>query len=180
MTLKMATFMVRRNVLVLLAVLLPIALFSGCTTTPRTRAIAPNVQADYVLGLTIDEEMQVVAIGAESAATNAGVEVGDQLVSLTWILSEAPTELPTTAAGTESDAETAAEATDATPLRPPPGVEFKTATFTEPDQIRTMISYGLPLRLEVVRQGETHELTIVPLPRAEQTDLPADASGTTF
>ena len=167
---KMATFMFRRNVPVMLAVLLPIALLIGCTTTPRTRAIAPDEHANYVLGITVDENLQVIAMDVESAATNAGIEVGDQLVSLTWILSEAPSELPTTEATPEGE-------TDATALRPPPGVEFRTATFTEPDEIRTILSYGLPLRIEIVRQGETHELTIVPLPRAEQA---TDASGTTF
>ena len=168
-----------RSISVLLMTLL-VVLLAGCTTTPRTRAIAQNNNANYALGLVIDAERRVVEVGSDSAATRAGVHVGDQVVSLTWILSEAPAELPTSRANT--DVETAATplTTTVAPLRPPPGVEYRTAPFTAPDEIRTMISYGLPLRLQVVRQGVIRELTIVPLPQAEQSDLPVDASGTAF
>ena len=116
----------------------------------------------------------MVAMDPDGAATQAGVEVGDQLLDLTWILSEAPGEL---ASATDARASERVTATGA-PLRPPPGVEYKTVPFTAPDEIRTMISYGLPLRPQLLRAGEMHALTIIPAPPdAAPSDDTIDAAG---
>jgi hypothetical protein len=153
--------------LVLLALLLV-----GCTTVPRYKGVAQGEISGARLGIAVDKNLQVVAVEADSAATKAGVQVGDVLVSLTWVLSEAPTELP----GTETDG-TSSTATvlttvpvtaTAAPMLPPAGVENKIVPFTAKNDIRTLISYGVPLRLEVIRQGQTLQLTIIPLSQSEQ------------
>jgi hypothetical protein len=147
-----------KNTFALWSTLLLALTLAGCVATPRTRAVEQDSEAGYRLGITMDADLRVVAIDPSSAATKAGVEVGDQLIDLTWVLSEAPEGLTTAA----EDGGTGPVST--TVLRPPPGVEFKTVPFTAPDDIRAMISYGLPLRLQVARAGEVQALTITPAP----------------
>jgi hypothetical protein len=153
--------------LMLMAALL--ALFiSGCATTPRYRGVAQRDATEYVLGLTVDETQRVVEVAPDSAGQRAGVEVGDVLVSLTWILSEAPETLP----NAQGDTPTELYTVTVTPLRPPAGVEYKTFRFTEPESIDTLISYGVPLRLELLRQDQVRTLTIIPQPHT----MPANAT----
>lgn len=157
----------RKNLSGWIALLMALAL-SACIATPRTRAVTQNIDAGYRLGVTLDEELRVVAIDPDSAATAAGVELGDQLVDLTWVLSEVPTDVANAADAQSGNVVTA----PSEPLRPPPGVEFKTVPFTAPDEIREMISYGVPLSLQVMRDGESHTLTIVPAPPGDTVDTP--------
>jgi hypothetical protein len=150
-------------------------LLLGCTTAPRYRGVPIEGNADNVLGVAVDENFQVVEVEAGSAAQNAGVEAGDLLVALTWILSEAPEELPAANGAVESGS--AAPLTNTTTLlRPPAGVENKTIPFTDESGIRMLTSYGVPLRLQIVRQGEVHELTIIPAPRTQPSDQPTAPS----
>ena len=150
-----------KGLLVAFAALL-LGLLWGCTTTPRYKGVAQE-NAEYMLGMVVDAQQQVVEIAAGGAAAKAGVEVGDLLVSLTWVLSEAPEQVP--GAGATSAPLTTTHA----PFRAAPGVENKTVPFTEPEGIRTLTGYGVPLRLEIVRQGEPHVLTIIPQPHGAES-----------
>lgn len=155
-----------KGLLVAFVVLLLSGVLGGCTTTPRYKGVAQE-NAEFMLGMTVDAQQQVVAVSAGGAAAKAGVEVGDGLVSLTWVLSEAPEQVP--GAGASSAPLTTTHA----PFRAAPGVENKTVPFTQPEGIRTLTGYGVPLRLEIVRQGEPHVLTIIPQPRGDDSTPPA-------
>jgi C-terminal processing protease CtpA/Prc len=157
----------RVSTLILIALML-----LGCATTPRYKGVPQGGNTDHVLGITADENLRVVEVENGSAAQKAGVQVDDVLVSLTWILSEAPEELP----GTQDDVTQTVASTSTTKLRPPAGVEYKTIPFTDDAGIRTLIGYGTPLNLQVIRQGQTHELTIIPAPLEGGSAMPT-ASG---
>ena len=160
-----------RSLLMLIIALLLL----GCATTPRYKGVAAGGNTGNVLGVVLDENRQVIEVATGSAAHKAGVVVGDVLVSLTWVLSEAPEELPNLPEGAASE-----EITTTTTLRPPPGVENKTIAFTDDTAIRELIAYGVPLRLQVLRQGEAQELTIVPAPLAQEVGGSATSSGTAY
>jgi hypothetical protein len=162
--------------LIALLIMQLITLLGGCTTLPRYRGVAVGGNEENVLGVTVDENLQVLAIAAGSAAQHAGVEIGDVLVSLTWVLSEAPEALPATEDDAAVAATTASFTSTGTVLRPPPGVENKTIPFTDGDGIRMLASYGVPLRLQFIRRGQALASTIIPAPLAAQSDLPATTS----
>lgn len=180
-----------------ITVVLVLAALAGCTMTPLNRGIEAGSPTGYALGVTVDEEVRVVEVEPDSAAQKAGVEVGDVLVSLTWVLSEVPEHLPSSSdAATDSTPTSLAEANPITQsdtltevaaltqeisapqVRSAPGVETRTVLFTDRDEIRTVISYGVPLRLSLLREGQRHEFTIVPESRLEQPSG-AEASNTT-
>jgi hypothetical protein len=149
----------RRSLLILPVMLLLV----GCAIQPRYKGVARGGNTENVLGIAADENFRVTEIAAGSAAQRAGVAVGDILVSLTWVLSEAPEELPSAEVGTD--------VTITTTLRPPAGVENKTILFADDAGIRALIAYGVPLRLQILRQEEARELTIVPAPLGEQMEV---------
>lgn len=142
----------------------------GCGTTPRYKGVAQGDNHDNVLGVTVDERFGVVEVVPDSAAAQAGVQVGDTLVSLTWILSEVPAELSRLADGGSATVATNAVSITVTPMRPPAGVQYETIPFHDGEGIRTLLTYGVPLRLQVVRNGRVLELTVIPAPHAASND----------
>ncbi|HMN15754.1 MAG TPA: hypothetical protein PKD55_25845, partial [Bellilinea sp.] len=79
----------RMAVLVLLALTVV-----GCTSSPGYGEISYASFAGPVLGVITDKDLQVIEIEPGSAAEKAGVQVGDILLDLTWIPSDAPAYLP--------------------------------------------------------------------------------------
>ena len=151
---------------VLLALLLA-TLLAGCGVAPRYKGVAQGGNTGNALGVIVDENVQVVTVEPDSAAARAGVQVGDRLISLTWILSEAPAELP---AAAENEVAATTQLTIAvTPMRPPPGVENRTIPFSDTEGIAMLIGYSVPLRLQVVRQERVLQLTIIPAPGSEES-----------
>lgn len=219
--------MKRRKVIpVLMAVTLVVLSVVSCTATPRYKVTVSGVSPGPDIGVTVDEEFRVVDIARNSAAEKAGVQVGDILLDLTWIPSDAPAYMPESsdviyvdrdgfvvdAAGNrlldadgqpitiqdamqveppfdtlpgpppeapvqESPTELVPELT-AEPPTPIPGpspvrdagppvadyIEKDTVPFTDGDRIRSLKSYGVPLKLRIQRGEQEMELTIIPRP----------------
>lgn len=140
---------------------------AGCATSPRYKGVAEGGNAENVLGVVTEADFTVITVEAGSAAETAGVQSGDVLVSLTWILSEAPEELPTAANGENNTSE--AQMPIAT-HQPPAGVVNKTILFSQAADVHLLIGYSIPLRLQLTRDGSLVELTIIPLPLPAQPD----------
>lgn len=140
----------------------------GCAPVPRYKGVAEGGNAGNVLGMVTDADFTVLAVEAGSAAEVAGVHPGDVLVSLTWILSEAPEELPTVENGEGNVSEVQ---TPVATHQPPPGVVNKTIPFSQSEDVHLLIGYSTPLRLQVTRDGALVELTIIPMPLPAQPDL---------
>ena len=161
--------MAMRVIAAMLGVFVLATLLGGCATTPRFKGVAQESATHYTLGMIVDANRQVVEVAPGGAAEKARVAVGDTLISLTWVLSEAPEAVLGSAAGTTPLTTTTA------PIRPAPGVENKTIAFTDVAGIRNVTSYGVPLRLEIVRAGEARVLTIIPQPRGDGAVVPTAA-----
>lgn len=138
-------------------------LLMGCTAAPVYKGVAMPNAAGYALGVGVDDALMVVDVAPGSAAETAGLQVGDTLVSLSWILSEVPDEVPTSQAAATLTS-TAPLIATLPPKRPAAGVQSKTVQFTDSDEIKTLTSYGVPLLIHIVRQGRELELTIIPAP----------------
>lgn len=124
------------------------------------------------LGVIVDEELRVVEIYPESAAEKAGVKLGDVLVDVTWIPSDAPAYAP------PSDVVSVTEVNGVyfvspivipgavTPIPSPVAsyIEKETLPFTESGRVHELIRIGVPLRLTIIRDGEELELTVTPTP----------------
>jgi hypothetical protein len=158
---------------------------AGCTAAPRYKGIAAGTSPDYVLGVSVDEALRVVEIAPTSAAERAGVQVGDRLVSLTWILSERPEELggPQGIVAIDDssapiiEGEVVTETADMTPAPAQTESSSGTVLFTEREGIRTLLSYGVPLRLRVERAGQVLRLTVIPtLPPEESSNAAVPAA----
>lgn len=165
---------------------------AGCANRPGITSAsfrAPEI------GVVADEKLRVVELWPGSAAEKAGLQVGDILLDLTWIPSDAPAYAPegsdvvypdATAAPVDGEAALDATAGDIfispvlpTPAAPvPPPVEAyidkDTVPFTEMRRIKSLVTYGVPLRLRLMRGDQVLELTIVP---AVPPPLPSLASG---
>ncbi|MCC6455271.1 MAG: hypothetical protein IT328_10040 [Caldilineaceae bacterium] len=149
---------------------------TGCAAAPRYRGIAAGSSSEYVLGLSVDADLRVVEVTPASAAERAGVQVGDQLVSLTWILSERPEELGGSqgivavddGAAPIIEGEVVTETADMLSAQAAGG--SGTVPFTDRAEIRTLLSYGVPLRLRVLRAEQMLRLTVIPA-------LPTEGSG---
>lgn len=185
----------RMAVLVLLALTVV-----GCTSSPGYGEISYASFAGPVLGVITDKDLQVIEIEPGSAAEKAGVQVGDILLDLTWIPSDAPAYSPESSdvaytdtnpapmiAGDGVTDATAAMVTDVLPVAvtpiPPPVesyIEKGTVPFTDGDRIRSLRSYGVPLRLRLKRGDQMLELTIMPMPRVPRPTVPNEpiATGT--
>lgn len=159
----------QRMILWIVPLLLMGILGAGCAVAPRYKGVAEGGNVGNVLGVVTDKDFVVLAVEPHSAAENARVQPGDVLVSLTWILSEAPEELPTAANGEESA--NSVQTPVATHL-PPAGVENKTIAFSQTADVNLLIGYNIPLRLQVMRGGTLVELTITPTPLPTQSDQP--------
>lgn len=164
-------------VLVTLGVSMPI--IAGCV------GISQETSGSFVaplIGVIANENLQIVEIIPGSAAEKAGLQVGDILLDLTWIPSDAPAYLPkesdvvnsdTTIATIEGEGATdSIDSTSNSPALPdsvtpiPPPVESyidkDTVPFNESDRIGALTVYGVPLTLRLMRGEQVLELTIVP------------------
>jgi hypothetical protein len=151
------------------------------------------------LGIVADGDLRIIEIQPESAAEKAGLQLGDILLDLTWIPSDAPAYLPESSdivypdtiiapVDGEGVADTAAgEAftspifpAAATPIPPPVAsyIEKGTVLFTESSRIKSLVVYGVPLKLRLMRGDEVLELTIVPTVPPTRSFAPNEPRGT--
>lgn len=172
------------------AVMLVVLVVAACTATPRYGESTHASFAGGVIGVVVDENMRVVELEYGSAAEKAGVQVGDILLDLTWIPSDAPAPLPEESDVIYTDTgsmslSTVESITEGMPLTtvvggvvvtrgmavtpiPPPVAEFiekETVPFTDGDRLRPLVGYMVPLELRLQRGDETLELTVIPAPR---------------
>jgi hypothetical protein len=149
----------RQRILLVIVVLL----LAGCAVSPRYKGVAQGGNPNS-LGITVDDEWQVTTVDPASPAERAGVEIGDRVLNLTWILSEAPEAVANLGGETPAATNSAPVTLTVTPIRPPAGVEYQTVPFSDTEAIRALISYAVPLRLQIVRGGSIMHLTIIPAP----------------
>lgn len=173
---------IKLSVMVLVALVI-----AACT---GTSPYGETTHASYVapqLGIVTDGDLQVIEIRAGSAADEAGVQVGDVLLDLTWIPSDVPlsrpdasdivylpnSPLPLPSGVTVTDGQPLTTVVGGvvvpagvavTPIPPPVGdyIEKATVPFTEGDRIRSLSSYGVPLKLRLTRDGQVIDVTITP------------------
>src|SRR5688572_19965265 len=110
----------------------------GCATRLQRTGMAEGIRPGPEIGVTVDENLRVVGIELKSAAEEAGVQIGDTLVSVTWTRTGVPTVIP-------SSEDVIVSPDTATPIVegeviteemaiaiPPPTVELKIETETVP------------------------------------------------
>jgi hypothetical protein len=128
------------------------------------------------LGVVLDEKLRVVGIESQSAAEQAGVQIGDILLDLTWIQSATPdpsvTATPTEIVVatldensipiTESKAVTLPVAIPAPTQHLEDFLTTATVPFSDVEGIKSLTPYGVPLRLRLQRREQVMELTITP------------------
>jgi hypothetical protein len=177
--------------------LLVVLVVAGCTGTPRYGVSEASFAAP-VLGIVTDDQLRVVEVIPNSAAEQAGVQVGDVLLDLTWIPSATPIPaetvvVPEAAGGVALDANATPIAdgevvTEPLPIPAPTilpeqYIEQGTVPFTDAPRIISLAGYGFPLKLRLQREGEVLELTITastsvyhPLAPGEGTPTPIPTS----
>lgn len=146
---------------------------TGCAVpNPRFVGVGIGVSPSPNLGVIVDEELRVVEIYPESAAEKAGVKLGDVLVDVTWIPSDAPAFSPSSEAYSITEVNGTYFASPieipgvVTPVPSPVAsyIEKETLPFTKSGSVHELIRVGVPLRLTIIRNGEKLELTITPTP----------------
>lgn len=161
----------------------------GCTGNPSLGWGAASYPAPE-LGIIADENLRVVGLDYKSAAGEAGVQVGDVLVDLTWIPTEEADRLglpvtgpnyesaPVTMVVTNGETSTVITGIPAPTVPVDDFIEHGPVPFDEDQRIISQVSYGVPLRVKLMRNGEEIELVVVPRRRAErqlepgQTEVP--------
>jgi hypothetical protein len=154
--------------------------------------------------VTANENLQVIQVEPGSAAEKAGVQVGDILLDLTWIPSDAPAYSPESSDVVYTDTARIEDATEAmtdtlaagiapisilaTPVLPvavapiPPPVESyietETVPFTDSVRIISLAGVGVPLKLRLQRGDQVLELTITPTPRVGHPLAPGEPTRT--
>lgn len=180
---------IRIAVIVLGIFVLTALAVAGCANSFGTASAsfpAPEI------GVVADEKLRIIELWPGSAAEAAGLQVGDILLDLTWIPSDAPAYVPEGSdtvhldavtvpadgaalvdAGT-GDAFVSPILADSVPAIPPPVesyIEKDTVPFTESDRIGALTVYGVPLHLRLMRGDQVLELTIVPTVRSPRPSL---------
>lgn len=156
------------------------------TSCAGSSSYGQTTHASFVapqLGVVADGDLRIIEIQPGSAAEKAGLQLGDILLDLTWIPSDAPPYLPESSDVVRPDMTVAPIGEDdrtnmevgaasispifpaaATPIPPPVAsyIEKKSVSFTESSRIQSLVVYGVPLKLRLMRSGQVLELTIIP------------------
>jgi hypothetical protein len=159
----------------------------SCTSSPRYMGGEASF-AGPELGVTTDEKFKVIQIEPGSAAEAAGVQVGDVLVDLTWIPTEAPasssqvTDVVALATPVIEVVEGVTEVVGyVVPAQTVPVesyIEKGTVPFTDSGRIRGLTGYRGPLKLTLRRGDQVLELTITPTPRVGHPLAPGEPTAT--
>lgn len=133
-----------------LSIIFMALVISGPTANPGEGSAGACPAAQ--MGIVADEDFVVADLVARSPAQVAGVQRADVLLDLTLISVGEPFVCNDTGPASGG-------------VLPPRDVSFYPTgpvAFTEQDAIRTLTDYGLTLRLRVLRDGQTIELTVKP------------------
>lgn len=157
----------------------------GCTSMPvqpisplQPSAAAASFAAPE-LGIATDLELRVTGIQPGSVAESVDIQVGDILVDLKWNQAAMPEAAPDQnvivldAEGRPTyNGEVITE-----PVAVPPAtdtveqmeqyIETEAIPFTELSRIVSLVGYGLPLELRLLRNGEELTIQITPGPRTQ-------------
>lgn len=160
-------------------ILLVIAM-TGCTTASvQQSSLIPH--DDMVgaimapeLGILTDLDLRVTALQPRSVAEQSDIQVGDVLVDVRWAR-EAMPEADTSAMGANAEGTptnngeviTEPVLMPAATLSPDDYVEKEAIPFTELDRVVSLIGYGFPLELRLLRDGKEITIQITPGPRLE-------------
>lgn len=154
-------------------------LLTSCAVSPIQQGVA--VEAGPELGIATDLNLQVTGLQPRSAAEKLDIRVGDTLVDLRWLQSAMPgeqqeEEIVLNAEGTptyQGVVITQPIALPAATLPPEQYVEQDAIPFTELQRIVSLVGYGFPLELRLLRDGQEITLHITPERRAQPLmDLP--------
>jgi membrane-associated protease RseP (regulator of RpoE activity) len=175
----------------ILAILFMIVGCAGGGAVPgvMTHGISPSPE----LGITADPELKVVAVYPGSAAEKAGVQIGDILVDVTWIpMDEAPADYAEKvlnhADDTVAPEEIVTKNADSTiittqvpvtvgrPINgvfPQPSSPLPPGNYMVKEPVQfinikgaiSLVGYGFPLSLRVIRNGEEVTIKITPTVR---------------
>lgn len=167
--------------------LLSILVVVGCTNSTGYGLTSHASFVGPQIGIVADGELRVIEVRPGSAAETAGVQVGDILLDLTWIPSDAPAYMPESSdvvyTDTSSIPLTAGERVTAdeslttivgkivvtsgmavTPIPPPVEsyIEKGTVPFTDSERIISLAGVGVPLKMRLKRGDQVLELTVTP------------------
>ena len=175
-------------------ILLVVAI-AGCTSSPIQQT-SPLQQGSPLqlgvveelidapeLGIATDLELRVTGLQPGSVAEKSDIQVGDILVELQWNRAAMPGEAQDSRSAIVLDAEgrltldgevvTEPVPLPASTIPPEEYVEMEAIPFTELDQIVSLVGYGFPLKLRLIRDGEEITIQITPGPRTHLLmDLP--------
>jgi hypothetical protein len=150
----------------------------GAMTSPL---FAPAPAAAFrapEIGLIADDGLRVVEVELGSAAETAGLQVGDILLDLTWIPSDAPAYEPEGSDTSLLDAfGSPVPLPPGAPAIPPPVesyIDKDTVLFTEVRRIKSLATYGVPLRLRLMRGDQLLELVVTPTVPSPRPHAPGE------
>ena len=130
------------------------------------------------MGVVADENLRVVEVLPGKAAEAAGLQVGDILLDLTWIPSDAPAYVPEGSDTILLDAQgSPLPIPVGVPAIPPPVesyIEKETVPFTDIDRIISLVAVGVPLRLRLLRGDQVLELVVTPGGWRERPHAPGE------
>jgi S1-C subfamily serine protease len=167
----------RFTILVLLIIVM-----TGCAgapvqnTSPLSTSNVAEVTMGPELGILTDLELRVTALQPGSVAEKSDIRVGDVLVDLRWNREAMPdTQVETNVIGVDEEGRPTFNGvviTEPVPLPAPTippeeFVEMEAIPFKELDRIVSLVGYGLPLELRLLRNGEEITIQITPGPRTE-------------
>jgi hypothetical protein len=173
----------KTTIIILVIVLLAAA---GCAsgngmTSPLFAPAPAAAFAAPQMGIVADENLRVVEVLSGQAAEAAGLQVGDILLDLTWIPSDAPAYVPE---GSDTILVDAFGSPVPLPLMPlsvpaiPPPVESyiekDTVPFTDIGRIISLVAVGVPLRLRLLRDNQVLELVVTPGGWRERPHAPGE------
>lgn len=157
---------------------------AGCAVSP----LQPNsplqqetaLEAGPELGIATDLNLQVTGLQPGSTAEKLDIQIGDTLIDLRWLQSAMSEDQE---GGVVLDEEgrptyqgvviTQPVAMPAATLPPEQYVEMDAIPFTELQRIVSLIGYGFPLELRLLRDGQEITIQITPDHRTQPLmDLP--------
>jgi hypothetical protein len=166
---------IKATILAVLLVLVTV----GCASSSGGLGGAAGACAAPEFGIITDENFQVVDIVPHSAASKAGMQVGDVLVDMTWVKMEAQ---PACNDTLELDANGSPLITFSALPIPALVVEPEhpegAVPFANQDRIRSMIGYGATMMFRLERGDREIELTIRPEGLGARPYTPGDPTAT--